>query len=119
MAPSPRIGLTGRQARLLAFIVAEAEAGRPPPSFSEMAAHMGLHSKSGIHRLLTALEERGHVVRLPHRTRALALAGSEPGDAPRLPEPVADRLSAYCRRRRLAVRDVLAAAVASYLERHP
>lgn len=126
------IGLTPSQQRLLAFITAEVEAGRPPPTFDEMKAHMGLRSKSGIHRLILALEERGHVRRLHNRARAIALTSGAtaqvspppaPGadDRPRLgiPRPVAEQLTAYCQRRRLVARDVLAAALMAYMERHP
>lgn len=127
------IGLTSRQRRLLAFIAAEVEAGHSPPSFDEMAAHMGLASKSGIHRLISALEERGHVRRLRNRARAIALTSGPavqvapalavptPPEKPRMgiPRPVAEQLTAYCQRRRLAARDVLAAALMAYMERHP
>lgn len=127
------IGLTPNQNRLLAFITAEVEAGRSPPTFDEMAAHMGLASKSGIHRLISALEERGHVRRLRNRARAIALTSgptvqvvsaavaSAPPEKPRLgiPRPVAEQLTAYCQRRRLAARDVLAAALMAYMEGHP
>jgi len=44
-----------------------------PPSFEEMKEALGLKSKSGIHRLITALEERGFLRRLPHRARALEI----------------------------------------------
>lgn len=125
------IGLTPSQRKLLAFITAEVEAGRPPPTFDEMKAHMGLRSKSGIHRLISALEERGHVRRLPNRARAIALvhqveARMMPEAAASMEEPrigipsvMADRLHRYCARRRLAARDVLAAALMAYMERHP
>ena len=43
------------------------------PSYQEMSDMMELHSKSGIHRLILALEERGALVRLPDRARAIAL----------------------------------------------
>lgn len=52
-----------------------------PPSFDEMRDALDLRSKSGIHRLITALEERGFVRRLPHRARALEIV--------KLPESVA------------------------------
>jgi len=44
-----------------------------PPSFDEMKEALDLKSKSGIHRLITALEERGFVRRLPHRARAMEI----------------------------------------------
>lgn len=65
-------GLTEQQGKLLAFIK-DRLANGVPPSFDEMKAHMGLKSKSGIHRLVAALEERGCIVRLAGRARAIAL----------------------------------------------
>ena len=44
-----------------------------PPSYDEMKEALDLRSKSGIHRLITALEERGFIRRLPHRARALEI----------------------------------------------
>jgi repressor LexA len=65
--------LTPQQARLFRFIErAIAERGMSP-SFTEMKEAMGLRSKSGIHRLLTALQERGFIRRLPGRARAIEI----------------------------------------------
>lgn len=47
------------------------------PSFDEMKDHLGLQSKSGVHRLITALEERGVIRRLPHRARAIVCIEQE------------------------------------------
>ena len=47
-----------------------------PPSFEEMKVALNLKSKSGIHRLITALEERGFLRRLPHRARSIELLKS-------------------------------------------
>ncbi len=44
-----------------------------PPSFDEMKDHLGLRSKSGIHRLITSMEERGYLRRLPHKARAIEI----------------------------------------------
>ncbi|MBU2533175.1 MAG: transcriptional repressor LexA [Alphaproteobacteria bacterium] len=63
--------LTQKQKDLLVFINARLEASGVPPSFDEMKDALSLKSKSGIHRLITALEERGFIRRLPHRARAL------------------------------------------------
>ncbi len=63
--------LTRKQHDLLCFIQERlAEAG-VPPSFEEMKEALDLKSKSGIHRLISALEERGFIRRLPNRARAL------------------------------------------------
>ena len=63
--------LTGRQQQLLLFVNAHLKRNGVAPSFEEMKEFLGLRSKSGIHRLIKALEERGFIRRLPHRARAL------------------------------------------------
>ncbi len=63
--------LTKKQRDLLLFIHERVEAGDIAPSFDEMRDALGLKSKSGIHRLITALVERGYLERLPNRARAL------------------------------------------------
>lgn len=63
--------LTRKQHELLTFIHNRLEEGGVSPSFDEMKEALNLKSKSGIHRLITALEERGFIRRLPHRARAL------------------------------------------------
>lgn len=63
--------LTQKQKELLMFIHARLQEHGVPPSFDEMKEALDLRSKSGIHRLITALEERGFIRRLPHRARAL------------------------------------------------
>ena len=62
--------LTKKQQELLRFIEQRLAADGVSPSFEEMKAALDLKSKSGIHRLITALEERGFIRRLPHRARA-------------------------------------------------
>jgi repressor LexA len=56
---------------LLCFINRTIRKTGVTPSFNEMKDALGLRSKSGIHRLITALEERGHIHRLPCRARAI------------------------------------------------
>ncbi len=63
--------LTRKQHELLTFINGYLTEKGLSPSFDEMKAALGLKSKSGIHRLITGLEERGFIRRLPHRARAL------------------------------------------------
>ena len=65
--------LTKKQHQLLLFIQKRLEENGVSPSFDEMKDALELKSKSGIHRLITALEERGFVRRLPHRARALEI----------------------------------------------
>jgi repressor LexA len=78
--------LTQKQKDLLMLIHRRLQETGVPPSFDEMKEALELKSKSGIHRLITALEERGFIRRLPHRARALeiikmpeASAGPNPG----------------------------------------
>lgn len=65
--------LTRKQHELLIFINQRLQDAGVPPSFDEMKDALGLRSKSGIHRLITGLEERGFIRRLPHRARALEI----------------------------------------------
>ena len=72
--------LTRKQLDLLNFIHQRLQRDGVPPSFDEMKEALELRSKSGIHRLITALEERGFIRRLAHRARAIEIL--------RLPEPL-------------------------------
>ena len=63
--------LTRKQYELLNFINQRLDKSGVSPSFEEMKEALNLKSKSGIHRLITGLEERGFIRRLPHRARAL------------------------------------------------
>jgi repressor LexA len=63
--------LTKKQSELLRFINQRLKESGVPPSFDEMKDALDLRSKSGIHRLIMALEERGFIRRLPNRARAL------------------------------------------------
>ena len=65
--------LTKKQKDLLLFIHEKMSEDDIPPSFEEMKDALGLKSKSGIHRLISALVERGYIERLPHRARALEI----------------------------------------------
>jgi repressor LexA len=73
--------LTRKQYELLVFINRRLTDSGVSPSFEEMKEALGLKSKSGIHRLISGLEERGFIRRLPHRARALEVV--------RLPEDTA------------------------------
>lgn len=72
--------LTSKQNQLLLFIQDRLEESGVSPSFEEMKDALGLKSKSGVHRLISALEERGFIRRLPHRARALEIL-KLPGEA--------------------------------------
>ncbi len=63
--------LTKKQKTLLIFINKKIRSSGISPSYEEMKVSLGLKSKSGIHRLITALEERGFIRRLAHKARAL------------------------------------------------
>src|SRR6202035_1303479 len=78
--------LTRKQAELLRFIHERLKEAGVPPSFDEMKDALDLRSKSGIHRLITALEERGFIRRLPNRARAIEVI--------KLPESVAQGMVA-------------------------
>ena len=65
--------LTKKQLQLLEFIHARTKVDGVSPSFDEMKEALNLRSKSGIHRLITALEERGFIRRLAHRARAIEI----------------------------------------------
>ena len=65
--------LTKKQLDLLEFIHKRLQRDGVPPSFDEMKEALNLRSKSGIHRLITALEERGFIHRLAHRARAIEI----------------------------------------------
>ncbi|PZO84365.1 MAG: repressor LexA [Micavibrio aeruginosavorus] len=77
--------LTKKQKDLLLFIHERMKSGDIAPSFDEMRDALDLKSKSGIHRLITGLVERGYLERLPHRARALEVKklpeGYTPGKA--------------------------------------
>ncbi|ASU64613.1 transcriptional repressor LexA [Brucella melitensis] len=77
--------LTRKQHELLLFIHERLKETGIPPSFDEMKEALDLASKSGIHRLITALEERGFIRKLPNRARALEVL--------RLPDSIAPGLS--------------------------
>jgi len=63
--------LTAKQRELLIFIDGRLKQDGVSPSFDEMREALELKSKSGVHRLISALEERGFIRRLPNRARAL------------------------------------------------
>jgi repressor LexA len=83
--------LTKKQHQLLLFIRERMTADAVAPSFDEMKEALQLKSKSGIHRLITALEERGFLRRLPHRARALEVVKLPDNALERLPERTPER----------------------------
>jgi len=81
--------LTEKQRDLLLLIDKRIRTDGVPPSYDEMKDHLGLASKSGIHRLITALEERGFIRRLPNKARALEVIKLPTDGASNTPLPVA------------------------------
>ncbi len=79
--------LTRKQLELLLFINERLKESGVPPSFDEMKDALDLRSKSGIHRLITALEERGFIRRLPNRARALEVIRLPESASPGIPQP--------------------------------
>lgn len=82
--------LTQQQKRMLTVLIDHFSNQDVPPSFEELCDAMDLKSKSGIHRLLSGLEERGYIRRLPNRARAIEVLkypdGSPKGESPSLVE---------------------------------
>ena len=97
--------LTRKQKELLLLVKDRMEAEGVPPSFDEMKDALGLKSKSGIHRLITGLEERGFIKRLAHRARALEII--------RLPEGLDDRAKPTAKKSKLPANMPSMAAIAA------
>ena len=108
------IGLTPRQAQLLAFIRAYvAKHHGVPPSTAEMMTELDLKSKSGISRMLGGLERRGYVCRIRYSHRSLTLVDpndERPSDVP---------LTEYCYKTGLSRAFVIASALKQFYARYP
>ena len=65
--------LTLKQKKLLDYIIQYCSSNKIYPTFDEMRNHLNIKSKSGIHKLLSSLEDKGVIERLPHKARALKL----------------------------------------------
>lgn len=87
------MSLTPRQRDLLDFIRSYIAKHESAPSYDEMAAGIGLRSKSPISDIIDALVERGAIDRLPNRARTVTLV-----EQPALPADLEQRVSDYCRR---------------------
>ena len=77
--------LTFKQKKLLDFLVDYYNENNVYPTFDEMRDFLKIKSKSGIHKLLSSLEEKGYVNRLPHKARALSINSSENESEKNLP----------------------------------
>ena len=84
--------LTRKQSELLEYLTTHLSMNDVPPSFDEMRDALGLASKSGIHRLVSGLEERGYIRRLPNRARAIEILrpAGEPSAMPNAVAAAAD-----------------------------
>ena len=80
--------LTAKQRELLIFIDGRLKEDGVSPSFDEMREALDLKSKSGVHRLISALEERGFIRRLPNRARALEILKLPETSVPRPPTTI-------------------------------
>jgi repressor LexA len=83
------VTLTVKQARAMLFIQSTIDRTGTAPSFNDMRKHFGMASKSGVHRLVTALEERGYIRRSYHRARAIEVLH-------RITEPMAETGAPVC-----------------------
>lgn len=91
--------LTRKQHELICFIEDRLAETGISPSFEEMKDALGLKSKSGVHRLISALEERGFLRRLPNRARALEVTRMpERSGRPAQPAPASDNVLAFAPR---------------------
>lgn len=96
--------LTRKQKDCYDFIAARLAEVGVSPSFDEMMVHLDLRSKSGVHRIILALIERGKIVRLPNRARSITLA--DDNLFLRLPAELTTRLSLIAEANRLSVSEV-------------
>lgn len=71
--------LTEKQAELLSYLDSYIDKTNTSPSYDQMAKAIGLKSKSGVHRMILALEERGFVRRAPYRARAIEILRTQAG----------------------------------------
>ena len=69
--------LTSKQAKLLDYLTNTLKDNNISPSFDEMRKFLGLSSKSGVHRLISSLEERGFIKRLHNKARAIKIIKEE------------------------------------------
>ena len=110
-------GLTPRLHQLATFIKTYvAEHGGISPTHDEMMVAMGLHSKSGISRMMNELEARGVIARKKHASRSVVIRDeNENSVAP----AVMSAIEAYCAHTGQKPRDLITAAVGAYFNEHP
>jgi len=108
-----KAGLTAQQAELLEFIRGYIADKGFSPSYDEMMERLDLTSKSHAHRLVVALEQRGHIRRLPHQARSIELVGAS------LPDEVERQIAAHCARFRISRATFDHEAALSYMRGMP
>lgn len=72
------VGLTAHQKRVLEYLAWFIAKNGIAPTYDQIAAHLGLASKSGVHRVIHELEERGAIQRLPNRARSITIIANPP-----------------------------------------
>lgn len=104
-------------AELLAYLDDYTAREGRSPSFDQMTAKLGLASKSGVSRLIDALEERGCIVRLPNRARAISVVGGKASalDGNEFPSAVEEALALMCSETGAARSTVIRLAVAEFV----
>lgn len=105
--------MTRRQFETLNFIRSYIAENEIPPSYDEIAAHLNLHSKSGVHRVVKALVAQGKLTKTAARMRSLAVVEDR---ALRLEGETAGRLRAYAENAKISPAIALEAAVKWFLE---
>ncbi len=113
---SPRYGLTAQQRSALDFLRAYIDEHGESPSFDQIKTALNLKSKSGISRLIDGLEVRGYVRHLHNRQRSISLVREQTKTLKLLPPDLLARLDSYCERADRSQRDVVAEAVAGWLD---
>jgi SOS-response transcriptional repressor LexA len=109
-------GTTYMQTRLLKVLTARQDAGGPMPTFDEMAALIGLRSKSGISRLLVGLEARCLIRRLPNQARAIEVISKS---ASSIDDGTELALRTYCDASGLSRQFVVTDALREYFKANP
>lgn len=119
MALAPRYGLTARERDCLNAIEGYVMRHARAPSLTDLGALLGLSSKSGVYRLVEGLEQRGWVRKLPNRARSIEIVSQPVSAGSRafiLPQSVQATLDAHCRLIGEHPDNVVADAVALFLD---
>jgi len=111
-----RPGLTAKQQDAFDAILAHQAEHGLTPTIAELAAALGVSSKSTAVRLILALEERGYIVRMPFRARSIAVIDADALPKRGMTVELRAKLLAYCRSRGEKPADVIADAVALFLD---